>query len=78
MPCGESKQHVKALFLLKKYEIAIPIFILANYAANAVFHVMEKQDPVRTSCADVAVVEKKMDKVPWHPGEEACTTPACK
>ena len=36
---------------------------MANYAANAFFHAMEMQDPVRTSYADVPIVEKKMDKV---------------
>ena len=43
--------------------IAIPIIMLANYAANAFFHAMEMQDPVRTSCAGILVVEKEMDTV---------------
>ena len=58
----EQKKHFS---WRKNYEIAIPIIILANYAANAFFHAMEMQDPVRISCADVPVVEKKMDKVRW-------------
>jgi hypothetical protein len=58
----EQKKHFS---WRKNYEIAIPIIILANYAANAFFHAMEIQNPVRTSCADVLVVEKKMDKVLW-------------
>ena len=45
-------------FQCEIYEIALPIIILANYAANAFFHAMEMQDPVRISCADVPVVEK--------------------
>ena len=62
---GGEKVH----FSVGKSRIAYTVILLANYAANALFHVMEKQDPVRTSCADVPVVEKKMDKVPAHLGE---------
>ena len=57
------RREQKTLFLLEKYEIAIPMIILANYAANAFFHAMEIHNPVITSCADVVLVEKKMDKV---------------
>ena len=54
----------KSTFPIEKIRIiAISIIILANYAANAFFHAMEMQDPVRTSYADVPIVEKKMDKV---------------
>ena len=60
-----SKKPKKSTFQCEIYEIALPIIILANYAANAFFHAMEMQDPVRISCADVPVVEKKMDKVRW-------------
>ena len=59
-PCGESNTF---LFPVEKnMNIAIPIIILANYAANVFFHAMEVYNPVRTSCADV-LVEKKMEKV---------------
>ena len=70
-PCGvlgvsaAAKKPKKSTFPCEIYEIALPIIILANYAANAFFHAMEMQDPVRISCADVPVVEKKMDKVRW-------------
>ena len=60
-----AKNQKSPFFSVKINEIALPIIMLPNYAANAFFHAMEMQDPVRISCADVPVVEKKMDKVRW-------------
>ena len=62
---GGEKVH----FSVGKSRNRLSVILSANYAANALFHVMGMQDPMITSRAHVTVVEKKMDKVPAYLGE---------